>query len=128
MFAIGRTPVTPVVKGKPVALVSTRDDGVPKAGVTKVGLVAKTAAPVPVSSLNTPSNCDEVVAANWLRGLPVTPHVVQVNVLFADRSPPPPRGLVVEIDRVVATLALKAAQSAAVKKPFTPEAASWPFA
>ena len=37
--------------GKPVALVSTTEDGVPKAGVTSVGLVANTKAPVPVSSV-----------------------------------------------------------------------------
>ena len=30
-FAIGNVPVTPVVKGKPVALVNVPDDGVPKA-------------------------------------------------------------------------------------------------
>jgi hypothetical protein len=35
--------------GKPVALVSTTEDGVPKAGVTSVGLVANTSAPLPVS-------------------------------------------------------------------------------
>jgi hypothetical protein len=50
-FAIGRVPVTPVVKGKPVALVSVPDEGVPRAGVTSVGLVANTRAPVPVSSV-----------------------------------------------------------------------------
>ena len=47
-FAIGSVPVTPVVKGKPVALVNTRAVGVPKAGVTNVGLVDKTTDPVPV--------------------------------------------------------------------------------
>lgn len=36
--------------GRPVALVSTAEDGVPKAGVTSVGLVANTKEPVPVSS------------------------------------------------------------------------------
>ena len=30
-FAMGSVPVTPVVKGKPVAFVSVPDDGVPKA-------------------------------------------------------------------------------------------------
>ena len=43
------SPDTPVVIGKPVPLVRTTDDGVPRAGVTSVGLVAKTKAPVPVS-------------------------------------------------------------------------------
>jgi hypothetical protein len=41
-------PVTPVVRGRPVKLVATPDDGVPKAGVTKVGLVANTFEPEPV--------------------------------------------------------------------------------
>jgi hypothetical protein len=47
----GKFPVTPVVKGKPVADVKTKVEGVPKLGVTKVGEVAKTAAPLPVSSV-----------------------------------------------------------------------------
>lgn len=50
-FAVGRMPVTPVVSGKPVALVKTAADGVPRAGVTSVGEVANTNAPVPVSSV-----------------------------------------------------------------------------
>ena len=47
----GKLPVTPVVKGKPVADVKTKVEGVPKLGVTKVGEVAKTAEPLPVSSV-----------------------------------------------------------------------------
>jgi hypothetical protein len=47
----GRFPVTPVVRGRPVALVKTAAEGVPSAGVTNVGEVAKTRAPVPVSSV-----------------------------------------------------------------------------
>jgi hypothetical protein len=43
-------PLTPVLIGKPVALVRVADDGVPKAGVTKVGELANTKAPEPVSS------------------------------------------------------------------------------
>jgi hypothetical protein len=50
-FAIGKTPVTPVVKGRPVALVNTAADGVPNAGVTKVGEFVNTKLPVPVSSV-----------------------------------------------------------------------------
>ncbi len=49
-FATGNVPVTPVVNGRPVQLVNVPDDGVPSAGVTNVGLVAKTRAPDPVSS------------------------------------------------------------------------------
>ena len=50
-LAIGNVPVTPVVKGKPVTLVITPDCGVPRIGVTKVGEVANTNAPEPVSSV-----------------------------------------------------------------------------
>lgn len=39
-FAYGRFPVTPAPSGRPVAFVSTPDAGVPKAGVTNVGLVS----------------------------------------------------------------------------------------
>ena len=41
----------------PVTLVMTPDAGVPRAGVTSVGLVANTAAPEPVSSDNAPESC-----------------------------------------------------------------------
>jgi hypothetical protein len=51
-LATGKVPVTPVVIGKPVALVKVTLEGVPSAGVTSVGLVANTLAPVPVSSVN----------------------------------------------------------------------------
>lgn len=44
-------PLMPVETGRPVALVSVADEGVPNAGVTNVGLVAKTKEPVPVSSV-----------------------------------------------------------------------------
>jgi hypothetical protein len=40
MLAKGRSPVTPVESGSPVAFVSTPDVGVPRAGVTRVGLVS----------------------------------------------------------------------------------------
>ena len=50
-LATGKVPVTPVVKGSPVALVRVALVGVPRIGVTKVGEVAKTAEPVPVSSV-----------------------------------------------------------------------------
>ena len=52
----GRLPVTPVLSGKPVALVNVALVGVPKIGVTKVGEVANTFAPVPVSSVKAESN------------------------------------------------------------------------
>jgi hypothetical protein len=47
-FATGKVPVTPVVNGKPVKLVATPLAGVPRAGVTSVGLLDNTLLPVPV--------------------------------------------------------------------------------
>ena len=44
----------------PVMFVPTKAEGVPSAGVTNVGLVANTAAPVPVSSVNAASNWADV--------------------------------------------------------------------
>ena len=44
------SPLIPVATGRPVAFVKVTDDGVPSAGVTNVGLLANTKAPVPVSS------------------------------------------------------------------------------
>ena len=52
MFApnIAAVPTTPAA-GNPVALVNVPEAGVPKTGVTRVGLVAKTNEPDPVSSV-----------------------------------------------------------------------------
>ena len=47
-LATGNVPVTPEPNGKPVALVNATDVGVPKRGVTSVGLVDSTVLPVPV--------------------------------------------------------------------------------
>jgi hypothetical protein len=44
-------PLTPVLIGRPVQFVKVPEVGVPKRGVTKVGEVAKTSAPEPVSSV-----------------------------------------------------------------------------
>lgn len=45
---MGRIPVTPVVKGRPVALVNVAALGVPRLGVVRLGDVPKTRLPVPV--------------------------------------------------------------------------------
>ena len=42
----GRLPVTPVVSGRPVALVSVPDAGVPRTGATRVKAVPLVVAPV----------------------------------------------------------------------------------
>ena len=47
-MAIANVPVTPVVSGSPVAFVSVSAVGVPSAGLTSVGDVAKTMLPEPV--------------------------------------------------------------------------------
>lgn len=59
-LATGNVPVTPVVKGKPVALVNVTDVGVPSRGVTNVGEVANTAEPVPVSSVKAANRLADV--------------------------------------------------------------------
>ena len=46
----------------PVMFVPTKALGVPRAGVTKVGDVANTARPVPVSSFSAPANPAELVS------------------------------------------------------------------
>lgn len=80
-------PDTPVDIGKPVQFVSVPEDGVPKAGVTKVGDVAKTRFPEPVSSEITLANWDDVVAAKTPKLLPVVvnvPALGKVTLVFAD--------------------------------------------
>ena len=48
-LATGSSPVTPVARGKPVALVNVTTDGVPRLGVVNTGDVASaTMVPVPV--------------------------------------------------------------------------------
>ena len=64
-------PETPVPIGNPVALVSVPDVGVPRIGLTNVGVLANTNAPVPVSSEITPANWADVVAANCAKVLVV---------------------------------------------------------
>jgi hypothetical protein len=56
-------PETPVEIGKSVALVNVAADGVPRLGVTSVGLVAKTKAPLPVSSVTAPARFAELGVA-----------------------------------------------------------------
>lgn len=50
--------------GNPAQFVRVPDVGVPSTGVTRVGLVANTRDPDPVSSLITPFSSSDVVAAN----------------------------------------------------------------
>jgi len=71
-LAKGNIPVTPVVRGRPVPLVSTTAEGVPSAGVIRVGLVFKTTLPVPV-----------VVAAEIAVPLPCSIPVMVVDKVIA---------------------------------------------
>jgi len=57
-------PVTPVVKGNPVRFVATPEVGVPNKGVTSVGDVANTLAPVPVSSVSAVAKFADVKEPN----------------------------------------------------------------
>ena len=72
-LAIGNCPVTPVVSGKLVQLVSEPDDGVPNMGVIKDGEVESTNDPLPVE-VDTP-----VPPFNTGR-IPVTPVVSESPV------------------------------------------------
>ena len=58
------SPDTPVEIGKPVQLVKVPLAGVPSAGVTKVGEVANTLPPEPVSSVRAAANCADVKEPN----------------------------------------------------------------
>lgn len=80
-LAIGRSPVTPVDKGRPVAFVRVADAGVPSAGVTSVGLFDNTTAPVPVEVV-TP------VPPFATGSVPVTLVVRLVNVVELVPVPP----------------------------------------
>jgi hypothetical protein len=62
----GATIVAEPVLGDAPAKATEVADATPNVGVTKVGEVAKTKAPEPVSLLITPANSDEVVAAKTL--------------------------------------------------------------
>jgi hypothetical protein len=76
------SPETPVVMGRPVALVNVPDVGVPRIGLTNVGVLANTNAPVPVSSEITPASWEDVVAANCAKVL-----VVRATLIIGPLEP-----------------------------------------
>jgi hypothetical protein len=83
-LAMGSAPVTPVDRGSPVALVSVNEVGVPRLGVVNVGLVAKTNAPDPVSSVTAAARfADEGVPKKVKTPVPVV-------VVDGARPAPPP--------------------------------------
>lgn len=71
---------TSPASGKSIQFVRVQEAGVPSAGVTRVGLLANTSDPEPVSSLITPFSSSDVVDANCAS----VPDV---------RASPPPAGL-----------------------------------
>jgi len=82
-------PVVPATIGKPVALVKTPLAGVPRAGVTSVGELAKTSAPVPVSSVTAAARFAlEGVPRN--AAIPVPNDVMPVPPLATGRVPATP--------------------------------------
>jgi hypothetical protein len=80
-LATGKVPVTPVVKGKPVAFVKVAADGVPKLGVVKVGLVARTTLPDPVVASS------PTVPALSYKTRPVVPPVIVVVLIVTPLLP-----------------------------------------
>ena len=71
----------------PVKFVATPLAGVPKAGVTNVGLVANTNAPLPVSSEIVPANSDDDVAAKSLNFAPDAAIPASANVWLIHAEP-----------------------------------------
>jgi hypothetical protein len=97
-LATGKVPVTPEVKGNPVALVSVAELGVPNTGVTNVGLVANTLLPEPVLvTLTSPllesvATAEEAVNEDNIGcavnvATPVTPKVVLSVALVPEIAP-----------------------------------------
>jgi hypothetical protein len=76
---LAASPDTPVEIGRPVQLVRVPEVGVPNNGVVRVGDVANTKRPLPVSSDITPANSEDEVAANTLSLLPVVVNVPAVG-------------------------------------------------
>jgi hypothetical protein len=76
---LAASPDTPVEIGRPVQLVRVPEVGVPNNGVVRVGDVANTKRPLPVSSDITPANSEDEVAVNTLSLLPVVVKVPAVG-------------------------------------------------
>lgn len=79
-FPTGKVPVIPVVRGNPVQLVRVPDVGVPSRGVTRVGDVAKTRDPLPVSFVTAVAKLAEVgVARNVATPVPKPDTPVEIG-------------------------------------------------
>jgi hypothetical protein len=111
-LAIGSVPVTPVVRGRPVALVSVIAVGVSRLGDVREGLLARTTAPVPV-----------VVAAEIDVPLPCRMPVTVVDMVMAGvvvglaTVPAKPLAVATETDVTVPPLTVGVVQVMAVAPP-----------
>ena len=89
-LATGRDPVTPVVRGSPVAFVKTPEAGVPKAGVISTGLVN-----VLLASVSVPANVDKIPVVGKVTD------VVAVDVNVVAKAPDvvklPPKVIVLPV-------------------------------
>lgn len=81
------SPEMPEATGSPVAFVSVTDDGVPNAGVTSVGLLAKTLLPVPVLVTLTTSLL--ALSAKAVDAVRPDRVVVPLTVKSVKKLPPP---------------------------------------
>lgn len=91
-FTAGSTPVTPVLNGNPVKFVATPDAGVPRTGVTSVGLVDNTVLPVPVDAVTpVPPLVTGSVPVTPTAGTPVA---VMIPPPVADNVAPEPTTMV----------------------------------
>jgi hypothetical protein len=82
-------PETPVLIGKPVAFVKTPLAGVPRAGVTNVGLLANTKAPDPVSSVTAEAKLAELGVPKKV-ATPLPKDVIPVPPLATGKVPVTP--------------------------------------
>jgi hypothetical protein len=101
-------PDTPVEIGSPVAFVRVAEEGVPNAGVTSVGELAKTKAPDPVSSVTAAAKLDEDgVAKNVATPLPSPDTPVAIGspvALVSVAADGVPRFGVVSVGLVLSTI------------------------
>jgi hypothetical protein len=113
-LATGNVPVTPVDKGKPVALVNVPLCGVPRIGVTKVGLVANTLLPVPVLvTLTKPLEASVATALEAVR-------LVKIGCALNDAIPPTYRFLAIPTPPAVMIEPVETLEESVVKLDVNP--------
>ena len=131
-LAMGKTPVTPVVRGRPVRLVATPDAGVPSAGVTRTAFVVRTTSPVPFHTKSDEvarkaGTADPLVLlARTLFATAVVPNVVAL--LPEDTTAPERFALVVTVAAFPVILMFTAVEVEIEATVFTPVAYTRPEA